>query len=107
MEPCGNVSSSTAIACGLILNELLSNALKYAFPGGRSGEILLTLRPCGGRKFEFRLKDDGIGLPDGLDCATAESLGLQLVGSFVKHLRGQLAILRGQGTEFAIRFDAR
>jgi two-component sensor histidine kinase len=57
----------TAIPCGLILNELISNALKYAFPGGRKGEIRLELRKLEGGEIRLRVSDDGVGLPEGFD----------------------------------------
>jgi two-component sensor histidine kinase/HAMP domain-containing protein len=62
-----SVLIDTAIPCGLILNELISNALKYAFPGGRKGEIRLELRKLEGGEIRLRVSDDGVGLPEGFD----------------------------------------
>jgi PAS domain S-box-containing protein len=89
-----------AIPCGLIINELVSNALKYAFPDGRHGEILVDLLRDGEGKLILVVKDDGVGLPENLDIADAPSLGLQLVGTLVKQLDGTIDVDRTGGTEF-------
>jgi two-component sensor histidine kinase len=77
----------TAIPCGLILNELLTNALKYAFPDGRSGNIHITLRAAA-EQATLSERDTGIGFPEGFDFRNTESLGLQLVGMMTEQLRG-------------------
>jgi two-component sensor histidine kinase len=77
----------TAIPCGLILNELLTNALKYAFPDGRSGNIHITLRAAA-EQATLSVRDTGIGFPEGFDFRNTESLGLQLVGMMTEQLRG-------------------
>ena len=69
----------SAIPCGLIINELVSNSLKYAFPRGRAGEIYIGLHLAEGDKFTLTVKDNGIGLPKGMDFRKTESLGMQLV----------------------------
>ncbi|MBI5664812.1 MAG: PAS domain S-box protein [Nitrospirae bacterium] len=78
----------TAIPCGLIINELLSNSLKYAFPNDRSGNISITLKNmAGGSHWDYELivRDSGIGLPAGLDIRKTSSLGLQLVINLSEH----------------------
>jgi PAS domain S-box-containing protein len=95
-----------AIPCALILNELVSNALKYAFPDGRSGEIWLRLRSDAERRITMTVGDNGVGLPADLNLNKAGSLGLQLVGTLVHQLRGQLEVSRAQGTEYTVTFTA-
>ncbi|HZS04520.1 MAG TPA: histidine kinase dimerization/phosphoacceptor domain -containing protein [Blastocatellia bacterium] len=75
----------TAIPCGLLVNEMVSNALKHAFPEGRSGEIRVELRAQGDGLL-LRVSDDGVGLPEGLDFREADSLGLQLVNALATQL---------------------
>jgi len=99
-----SVSPDTAIPCGLLLNELLTNALKYAFPGDRTGEISITLHTSHEGEIELGVRDNGVGLPKDLDVGKTDSLGLQLVLSFVDQLLGTIEIKREQGAEFLIRF---
>jgi|GEM_PF-1576077 len=100
------VPTDTAIPCGLLLTELMTNALKYAFPQRRKGEIRVRLRQEEGGDIELRFADDGVGLPDDFDMEKTDSLGLRLVTSFVRQLQGSLDIERGNGTAFVLRFPA-
>jgi PAS domain S-box-containing protein len=93
----------TAIPCGLILNELISNSLKYAFPSGRNGEMHISLK-LKEDNYELIVKDDGIGLPEDLEFENMDSLGLKLVNSLITQLEGELEVDRGRGTEFKITF---
>ncbi len=93
----------TAIPCCLLLNELISNSLKYAFPGGRKGEISIDFKSKENR-YQLTVKDNGIGLPEDLDFRTAESLGMQLINMFVKKLHGTVELDSRCGTEFKIEF---
>lgn len=90
-----------AVPCGLIINELLTNALKYAFPGDRSGEITVGVHFRDGA-VELSVGDDGVGLPKGLDFRKTETLGLQLVTNLVKQLQGDILLDRTGGTRFVI-----
>jgi two-component sensor histidine kinase len=72
-----------AVTCGLIVNELVSNALKHAFPVGRPGCIRIDVQSLGSGRHVLRVQDDGIGLPEGLDFGRADSLGLQLVRDLI------------------------
>jgi len=93
----------SSIPCGLIVNELLSNSLKYAFPDGKSGEIRVSIRKNNGT-VELTVGDDGIGLPPDLDFRNTGSLGLNIVNALVKQIRGDIELHREQGTEFHITF---
>jgi two-component sensor histidine kinase len=94
-----------AIPCGLILNELISNALKHAFPNERHGTIRLHLLKADGH-LEIEVADDGIGMNTNYDPITSSSLGLQLVWTLVEQLHGKVEIIREPGTTFRIRFPA-
>jgi len=105
------VSIDTAIPCGLIINELVSNSLKYAFPAsltdGRNGVISLSLRSLGDTTFELRVADNGKGLPEGIDIRKASTLGLKIVYNLAMQLMGTVEARNGAngGTEFIIRFE--
>ena len=100
-----HLDMNRAMACGLIVNELVSNALKHAFPAGRAGRVHIELVPTAAGRQLLRVRDDGVGLPAGLDFGRADSLGLQLVGDLTRQLRGSISVVRDNGTTFAIAFD--
>jgi len=94
----------TAIPCGLIINELVSNAIKHAFPDGKEGEIVITLRSRD-ESIDLIISDNGIGIPDIIDFRTTESLGLHLVTILVEdQLEGGIVLDRTTGTVFQITF---
>lgn len=93
----------TAIPCGLIINELVSNSLKHAFPDGKEGEIHICLF-LDNDKFTLIVRDNGVGFPKDLDFRNTESLGLQLVITLVEQLEGTIDLKRSGGTEFKIIF---
>ena len=92
----------TAISLGLIVNELLSNAFKYAFPYDASGEIRLSYKPSDENNSILIISDNGIGFPENIDFKQTESLGLQLVNTLVEQLEGNIELFRNGGTEFKI-----
>ncbi len=95
----------SAIPCGLIINELVTNSLKYAFPGARNGEINIFIRSSGNNMIEIVVSDNGIGLPKDLDFRKTESLGLHLVTILAENqLHGEIALDQNKGTNFHIRF---
>jgi two-component sensor histidine kinase/CheY-like chemotaxis protein len=94
-----------AIPCGLILNELLSNAFKYAFPDGRKGEIRVLLHQREGC-ITLAVKDNGVGLPPGQSAIEKKSLGLRIVNILARQLRGKLEITSNPGASFDLKFDA-
>jgi len=99
---------NTAIPCGLIINELVSNSLKYAFPGDRRGCINIDMHADNGHKgsmLNLVVDDDGVGLPQNIDVRDTDSLGLELVNTLVQQLNGTVQLLRGEGTRFVIRFQ--
>jgi two-component sensor histidine kinase/CheY-like chemotaxis protein len=95
-----------AICCGLIINELVSNALKHAFPDGRAGRVLVELRVAEGKRYVLVVSDNGIGLPIFHDDRRGNSLGLQLVDDLTEQLHGSIAVSRDGGTTFTITFGA-
>jgi PAS domain S-box-containing protein len=96
---------NTAVPCSLIINELLSNSLKYAFPGEREGKICVGLYSDKGNKFTLIVKDDGIGFPKDTDFRKTESLGMQLVIMLVEQLGGTIELDKSKGTRFTIKFE--
>ncbi len=94
----------TAIPCGLIINELVSNTLKHAFPDGREGEIGISLSEDGAGQYTLLVRDDGVGFPVDVDCHHTDTLGLQLVNSLIRQLKGTMQLHRDNGTMFEIRF---
>jgi PAS domain S-box-containing protein len=95
-----------AIPCGLILNELVTNSLRHAFPAGRAGHVRVTVRAVdeGTKEIELTVSDDGVGLPDEVNVDSPASLGLSLVSSFVEQLEGRLDVDRRGGTRTTLRF---
>jgi PAS domain S-box-containing protein len=95
------VDINSAIPLGLIINELISNALKYAFPAGRGGEVSISVQKEGST-LTIRVRDDGIGIPVTLDWQNTASLGLRLVTTLVDQLDGTIELDRSSGTQFSI-----
>jgi PAS domain S-box-containing protein len=97
----------TAIPCGLIINELVSNSLKHAFPGDGDGAIKVSLRRNDKAEVELTVSDNGVGIPENVDFRKTDSLGLNLVNALVGQLNGKIELHRDQGTEFQITFGRR
>jgi len=95
------------IPCGLLVNELVTNSFKHAFPAERHGEIVIELSEDADGYICFCVADNGIGLPSDTEVAAYSSLGLQLVPLFVDQLHGELTIARENGTRFGVRFPKR
>ncbi|MBW2649129.1 MAG: transporter substrate-binding domain-containing protein [Deltaproteobacteria bacterium] len=98
----------TSIPCGLIISELISNSLKYAFPDGRKGKISVTLR--GNERdngYVLTVSDDGIGIPEEMDTQNTDTLGMELVDILTQQLDGTIKIDRTNGTTFKITFEKR
>ncbi|MCX9083140.1 MAG: PAS domain-containing protein [Candidatus Methanoperedens sp.] len=94
-----------AVPCGLIINELVTNCLKYAFPDERQGKIRILVKSKENNMIQLSISDDGIGIPKDLDIRNTESLGLRLVTSLAENqLNGEIILKRDSGTEFQVNF---
>jgi two-component sensor histidine kinase/sensor domain CHASE-containing protein len=95
-----------AVPCGLVINELLTNALKHAFPEGRAGSVAVSLSRRPGGSLELRVADDGVGLPPEVDPDNPGTLGLRIVNILSAQIRGTLETRRGladgRGTAFSL-----
>jgi len=97
-----------AVPCGLIINELVTNSLKYAFPEGRQGKILISLKSDDHNMIRLSISDDGIGIPKDMDIRNTKSLGLHLVTALAEgQLHGEIVLNREIGTEFQISFGVK
>ncbi|RJP75258.1 MAG: PAS domain S-box protein [Candidatus Zixiibacteriota bacterium] len=94
----------TALPCSLLLNELLTNCLRHAFPGERPGRIQVKFHRVEPEKLTLSVRDDGVGLPPDLDYRRTESLGLQLVNTLAQQLGGTLEVSSDGGTEVRLAF---
>ena len=98
-----SLNIETAVPCGLIISELISNSLKYAFPNKMNGEINVSLKS---EKdiYHLCICDNGIGLPEDINFSNIKTLGLLLVNSLTEQIDGEITIQRDHGTKFKIRF---
>ncbi|HEV2687842.1 MAG TPA: histidine kinase dimerization/phosphoacceptor domain -containing protein [Bryobacteraceae bacterium] len=99
------LGSGQAMPCGLILNELVSNSLQHAFPGGRTGEIVISLSCDRNDLVTLAVADDGVGLRADFDLSPSTSLGLQIVEILTQQLEGTLHRETGNGAAFSLRFQ--
>ncbi len=99
------VDVNSAIPLGLIVNELITNSFKYAFPEGK-GELTIKFKRLDDSKddFELAVSDNGVGFPEGVDFRKVDSLGLLLVNNLINQLDGTIELDQSQGTKFTIRF---
>jgi PAS domain S-box-containing protein len=94
-----------AVPCGLIINEIVTNSFKYAFPDERQGKIKISAKSNDDNMIQFSISDDGIGIAKDMDIRKTKSLGLQLVTGLAENqLHGQITLNRENGTEFQINF---
>ena len=98
------LNMDTAVPCGLIINELVTNSIKFAFPGGKTGKIYINLRHEDG-SLTLIVGDNGVGLPDDVDFKNSKKLGLQLVKTLTDQLEGEIEYNGKNGTEFKIKFN--
>jgi len=94
-----------AIPCGLIVQELLSNSVKHAFPQGKKGEICVGLHSDKKGVINFVVSDNGIGFPEEIDFRKAQTLGLQMVNDLTRQINGTIELNRKGGTAFKIKFS--
>jgi PAS domain S-box-containing protein len=93
----------TAIPCGLIVNELISNSMKHAFPGERTGKIGVSMAEQG-EGYSLTVSDDGVGFPEGVDFRKVKSMGMQLVTVLAEQLGGEVRYSGESGTSFTVTF---
>jgi len=98
------LNPENAVACGLIINELVSNALKHAFPEGRQGVIRIELSVDANNRATLIVADDGMGLSNNSELETARTLGLRLVRSLAEQLGGTVQLRSAAGTEAELTF---
>jgi two-component sensor histidine kinase len=98
-----SLDADRAVPCGLIVNELVTNALKYAFPDGRSGTVTVAMQQDNDQ-IRLIVSDDGVGMRADFDLAETESLGIQLVNMLTNQLDGTVTMDVAQGTRFTICF---
>jgi len=103
MEPLA-LDVNVGIPCGLIVNELVSNCLKYAFPEGRKGAITVGVRKNSEGSYVLTVADNGIGVPETVDFRNTPSLGLQLVNILTGQIRGTIELSHAAGSTFSITF---
>ncbi|CAN5154294.1 hypothetical protein BH09BAC5_BH09BAC5_28620 [soil metagenome] len=106
-ENSGLFKIETAIPCGLILNEMLSNSFKYAFPGNKTGSVKVIFgseKMKNENKFRLEVMDNGVGIPENTDVNNSETLGFQLINMLAEQLKANLVIDRNNGTKFSLTF---
>ncbi|NDJ54665.1 MAG: PAS domain-containing protein [Chloroflexi bacterium] len=100
------LSIDQAISCGLLINELISNAFKYAFHDGQKGQVYISFRQLEDGQLVLTIEDNGIGLPNDLNFPNTGTLGLQLVDQLVHQLLATLELDRSQGTKYTVTFKS-
>jgi two-component sensor histidine kinase len=98
-----DMSIDDAVPCGLIINELVTNSFRHAFPDEQRGIIEISVKKEKG-KYELFISDNGIGMKTHIDVNNAASFGLKLVNTLVKQLKGEIKMDHGKGTSFRINF---
>jgi len=100
------LSLEHAVPCGLIVTELATNALKHAFPDGRKGEMLISMHQNNGADVVLTVSDDGVGMPEQIDCNSTDTLGLRLVRILTENqLKGRITHNAHNGSAFVITFS--
>jgi two-component sensor histidine kinase len=97
---------SKAISVGLILNEAITNAMKYAFPSNRQGHITISLKTIYAESVLLKISDNGVGLPSELNELAPKSLGMKLMYGLSREIGGQLSITGTSGTEISLKFES-
>ncbi len=100
------VDSETAVTLGIITNELITNAAKYAFPDGSPGMVSVCFEKVNGSGYALSITDNGVGLPKGFSPDTCESFGFSLVKTLTDQLNGTLSVETSKGTMVTVRFPA-
>jgi two-component sensor histidine kinase len=93
------------MVCGLVVNELVTNAIKHGFPGGRQGQVCVVGKELAGKRLSIMVADDGIGFPQRRGFAASTGLGLRLVHILADQLKGKVDLRPGTGTQIELTFD--
>jgi two-component sensor histidine kinase len=102
------IATDDAISAALIVNELITNVAKYAYPGRPGGKASVTIARAGEHDFSISVRDDGVGLPAGFDLQNAKSLGMRIIRSFTQQLNGSIAVRsHNPGAEFVVKIPLR
>ncbi len=99
------VGIDIAVPCGLLVNELVTNALKHAFPSGRTGNLTVSVRRLPTGQLHLRVVDTGVGLPATIDIEHTKSLGWRLIGALSQQLSGSIEVDRARGTAVSVTFN--
>ncbi len=95
----------TAIPCGLLINEMVANSLKYAFPNQKNGEIKIELHSNDENQFNLIVSDNGIGIPSEINPENAKTFGMQLIKYLTKQLKGTIELDNNNGTKYQLNFN--
>lgn len=98
---------NTAIPCGLIINELMTNIFKHAFPDKKKGKIYIRFQALSDNQLELLIGDNGVGLGDEIDFNHSETLGLRIVHLLIDQIQGSIEVIRNKGTVFKIIFPVK
>ncbi len=99
-----NLNINLAVPCGLIINEIISNSIKYAFPGENKGIIRTTFKKSN-ENYILTISDNGIGLPENFDYRKCKSLGMQIINTLTQQLHGSLETISDNGLTYVLTFD--
>jgi two-component system response regulator len=99
-----SLNIETAIPCGLIIDEMVANSLKYAFPDGRNGEIKIELHSDENNQFNLRVSDNGVGIPQEVDPEKVDTFGMQLIKYLTKQLKATIELEKNNGTKYNLKF---
>jgi PAS domain S-box-containing protein len=100
-----SLNIETAIPCGLLIDEMVANSLKYAFPDGRVGEITINLHSDDDNKFNLMVSDNGVGIPIDIDQEKTDTFGMQLIKYLTRQLRGTIELDNSNGTKYNLSFN--
>lgn len=100
-----SLNIETAIPCGLIIDEIVANSLKYAFPSDKNGKIIIELHSDDENRFKLIVSDDGVGIPDDVDPDKTDTFGMQLIKYLTKQLKGTVELDRSNGTKYELLFS--
>ena len=100
-----SLNIETAIPCGLLINEMVANSLKYAFPNQKNGEIKIELHSNNEDQFNLTVGDNGVGIPEEIDPEKAETFGMQLIKYLTKQLKGTIELDNNNGTKYQLKFN--